>query len=358
MYFRSARAQHFRLLRDARIELHPELNYVVGGNGAGKTTLLESLHVLGRGSSHRCVPSLLTTDGEAAWALEARIADGTETAPPSQLRVRWVDRRTSIELDGSAIAISELVRKLPVLLLDPGAHRILEEGPGIRRRYIDWGVFHMEHRFHSVWTRMSRALRQRNAGLRSHAPNRELLAWDRELVTAAEDITVLRRAYLDRLEPVVRQYWARLLSDPDWQLRFHAGWRDDQPYAEVLARNLEGDRKIGHTREGPHRAELQILSDNRQLKDRVSRGQQKMLVAALILAQCELYRQQHGAAPVLLLDDLAAELSRESQALLLAECERYAGQKVIAALEYSDLLKHSKEHCMFHMEHGHIKQMS
>lgn len=331
---------------------------MVGGNGAGKTTLLESLHVLGRGSSHRGAASLLTTDGESAWALEARIATAAGLYPPNHLQVRWLDRRTSIELDGSAIPISELVRKLPVLLLDPGAHRILEEGPGIRRRYIDWGVFHMEHRFHALWTRMSRALRQRNAGLRSHAPNRELVVWDRELVSAADDITMLRRAYLEKLEHAVRDYWSRLLADPDWQLRFYPGWKDEQPYADVLARNLEGDRKIGHTREGPHRAELQILSDNRQLKDRVSRGQQKMLVAALIMAQCELYRQQHGAAPVLLVDDLAAELSRDSQALLLAECERYAGQKVIAALEYSDLLKHSKEHCMFHMEHGHIKQMS
>lgn len=358
MYFRSARAQHFRLLRDARIELHPNLNYVVGGNGAGKTTLLESLHVLGRGSSHRGAASLLTTDGEASWLLEARLSAPDSTAPASQLRVQWLDRRTLIEFDHTAIAISELVRKLPVLLLDPGAHRILEEGPGIRRRYIDWGVFHMEHRFHSVWTRLSRALRQRNAGLRARAPTRELQIWDRELAAAAEDITALRRVYLDTLKPVVSDYWTRMLGSPDWQLRFQPGWKDEQPYEEVLARNLEGDRKIGHTREGPHRAELQILSDNRQLKDRVSRGQQKMLVAALILAQCELYRQQHGSAPVLLVDDLAAELSRDSQAMLLSECERYSGQKVIAALEYSDLLRDSKEHHMFHMEHGHIKQMS
>jgi DNA replication and repair protein RecF len=355
VHFRTACAHQFRLLRDARFELHPRLNYFVGGNGAGKTTVLEALYVLGRANSHRAAAQTLVSDGESAWSLEATLA-GDEHAPPIPLQVRWADRRVSVALNNGSTTLTELVRLLPILILDPLAHRIMDEGPGIRRRYIDWGVFHMEHQFHSVWTRMNRSLKQRNASLRSQASTRELTAWNRELVAAAIQVTDMRLRYIERLQQSVTVYWARLLGQSDWRLRFHAGWKEGQDYAEVLERNQEGDRKLGYTREGPHRAELQILSDNTQLKDRISRGQQKLLVAALILAQSDIYHRQHAAAPILLVDDFGAELSAASQQKLLDELESYAGQKIIAALDYSEGMRSSSNHYMFHMEHGHITE--
>ncbi|GAC1626694.1 MAG: DNA replication/repair protein RecF [Nevskia sp.] len=358
MHFRSARARHFRLLRDEQFELHPKLNYFVGGNAAGKTTVLEALHVLGRASSHRGAAQTLVSDGETAWSLEAAVASEGQDAPPVPVQVRWAGRRLSIELNHRSASLAELVRLVPILVLDPFAHRIIDEGPGIRRRYIDWGVFHMEQQFHPLWTRMNRALKQRNAGLRSQASSRELSGWNRELAAAAVQITAMRVRYVEKLRETVSAYWSSLLGHADWTLRFQSGWKDAQDYLDVLQHNQESDRKLGYTREGPHRAELLILSDNTQLRDRISRGQQKLLVAALILAQSDLYRQQHGSAPVLLVDDFAAELSSDSQKKLLCEFEAYAGQKIIAALDYSEAMRAAKDHYMFHMEHGHITAMT
>ena len=354
MHFQSATARHFRLLKDERFDLHPRLNYFVGGNAAGKTTVLEALHVLGRASSHRGASQTLVSDGENEWRLDALIGGNDEKAPAIGIQVRWATRRLYVTLNHQSASLAELVRLVPVLLIDPLAHRIMDEGPSIRRRYIDWGVFHMEHQFHATWSRMNRALKQRNAGLRGQATNRELSGWNQELAVAAVQITEMRVRYIERLQDAVSLYWARLVGQSNWTLRFRRGWRESEPYLETLQRNQEGDRKFGYTREGPHRAELQILSDNIELKDRISRGQQKLLVASLILAQSELYRQQHDHAPVLLVDDFAAELSFESQSKLLREFEAYSGQIVVAALEYSDAMRGSKHHYMFHMEHGHI----
>jgi len=358
VHFRSAKAHNFRLLKNAQFELHPKLNYLIGGNGAGKSTALEALHVLGRASSPRGGSQALVTEGESAWSLEGALSVDDSLSPPTLIQVRWSARRLSVALNHRDASLAELVRLVPILSLDPLSHRIMDDGPGIRRRYIDWGVFHMEHSFHASWIRMNRALRQRNAGLRAHAGVKELAGWNRELVATSIQITELRLRYVEQLEKVAKTFWMGMLGEGNWHLRFLPGWRETQSYADVLEQNQEGDRRIGYTREGPHRAELQILSDNNQLKDRISRGQQKLLVAALILAQSDLYRHQHGYAPILLVDDFASELSQESQCKFLAELETYSGQKIIAALEYSEAMRSSHDHLMFHMEHGHITQMT
>ena len=354
MHFRQVRARNFRLLKNLALELHPKFNFVIGGNGAGKTTILEALYVLGRANSYRGSAQTLVSDGQSTWALEAQQRNADETAPGNKILVRWADRQVSVQINERAVALIELVRAVPVLVLDPLVQRLIEEGPGIRRRYVDWGVFHMEQRFHQVWLRVNRTLKQRNAGLRARVPPRALTGWNRELAKAAVELTAMRQSYIDAVQAVAATYWLRLIGDTDWRLSFHPGWRGGSDYLEVLEANYESDLKAGYTREGPHRAELLVLSDNRQLRDRISRGQQKLLIAGLVLAQCELYRRTHVSSPLLLVDDFAAELSADSQRRLLNELENYPGQKAVAALEYSELLENTANHSMFHVEHGQL----
>lgn len=354
MHFRQAKARNFRLLKDLKLDLHPKLNYVVGDNGAGKSTILEALFVLGRAHSHRGSSQRLVSDRETAWSLEANLQPEQSAAPDNTIRVRWSERRLSLQIDDRTVGLAELVRTVPVLLLDPLSHRLMEEGPGIRRRYIDWGVFHMEHDFHAIWVRMNQALRQRNAALRAFAKPAELKPWNLQLAQSAELLTQMRRRYVDLLQETISPYWQCLLGETAWTLRFHPGWRSEFDYAALLESNYETERKLGYTKEGPHRAELQILSDNSALEDRISRGQQKLLIAAMVLAQCELYRVRHGVAPILLVDDFSAELSQTSQARLLQQLEAYSGQKIVAALEYGDLFKSSTNHSVFHVEHGQL----
>ncbi|HWY25483.1 MAG TPA: DNA replication and repair protein RecF, partial [Nevskia sp.] len=318
-------ARDFRLFGELALDAHPQFNLVIGDNGAGKTSLLESLHVLGRGASWRVLPSQLVRDGAHAWQVRGRVDEGTG-APAELLRVTWKDRETSIELGQAALGLSELVRRVPLQILDPGMHRMLEEGPGIRRRFLDWGVFHVEHSFMPVWRRTRRALSQRNAVLREGGAAQLLAPWDRELAESAEQLSALRCAHAAEVETRSQRLLQRLLPGESWQLRYAQGWDAERPYLEVLEANLERDRRHGLTSSGPQRAELGFYTSHagedghgpKAVKGRISRGQQKLLVAAFVLAQCWIVAERGGQLPVLLLDDFSAELSAEFQVRLLA----------------------------------------
>ena len=354
MHIARLQARSFRLFQALDLEAHPGLNLIVGGNGEGKTTTLEALYVLGRGSSYRAASPALVRDGGQAWALEAAV-DAGPAAPPERLALQWREHATRIAWGNEVLPVLELMRRLPVQIIDPGTHRLLEEGPGIRRRSLDWGVFHVEQSFLQVWKRAHRALRQRNSALRSGASSESLDAWDRELAEAAEPLTGLRRRHAERLAAEVQAGLRDLLPGEDWSLEFAAGWDQRRTYLEVLTAGRERDRQRGLSLAGPHRAELGFYRAGRAVKGRISRGQQKLLIAAFVLAQCRLILAARAVAPVVLVDDFSAELSVEFQRRLLDALEAYPGQKFVAVLEREGPLKEAGNCRVFHVEHGALR---
>jgi DNA replication and repair protein RecF len=363
MLIHSVEARDFRLFENLRLDAHPRFNLIIGDNGAGKTSLLEALYVLGRGASWRVLAPQLVRDGCEAWQVAGQMSAASGAAPPDQLRVTWKDRETGIQLGQSALALTELVRRLPLQVLDPGMHRMLEEGPGIRRRFLDWGLFHVEHSLMPVWSRMRRALKQRNTVLREGGNARLLAPWTRELAEAGEALSVLRRAHALEVEVRSQALLRDLLPGEHWQLRYAQGWDTERSYLEVLEAGIERDRRLGLTQSGPQRAELGFYTTHAEgdpakaVKGRISRGQQKLLVAAFVLAQCWIVAERIGRVPVLLLDDFAAELSAEFQTRLLRALLAYPGQKFVAALERSSLLETLDNAHMFHVEHGVLRRL-
>lgn len=363
MLISQLQARDFRLFESLRLEAHPRFNLITGDNGAGKTSLLEALYVLGRGNSWRVLAPQLVRDGAQAWQVAGLVGEGEagSGAPPDTLRVTWKDREIGVRLGQEDLPLSALVRKLPLQILDPGMHRMLEEGPGIRRRFLDWGVFHVEHQFMPMWNRARRALKQRNAVLREGGNARLLAPWTQELAEAGEQLTRLRRAHALEVEARSQVLLADLLPSERWQLRYTQGWDAERSYLEVLEAGVERDRRMGLTQSGPQRAELGFYTAHAEgdaakaVKGRISRGQQKLLVAAFVLAQSWLVAERLGRAPVLLLDDFAAELSGEFQARLLRALLAYPGQKFVAALERSGVLENLPDAHMFHVEHGVLK---
>ena len=356
MVLTELQARNFRLFGSLRLRAHPRFNLIVGANGSGKTSLLESVYVLGRASSYRAASATLVKDGEQTWQVEGLLRAAEGDAPAEHLNVLWRRTWTAIERQGAALTAAELVRILPMQILDPGLHSLLEEGPAIRRRFLDWGVFHVEHSYLGVWRRMQRALKQRNAALRSGGSTAEISAWDRDLIQSVEVLTTLRLHYVARLQESLSALLAALLPEERWTLSYRQGWNAGQSFTEAIQQGLERDRRYGQTLSGPHRAELLFLQGKdegeRTVKGRISRGQQKLLVAAFVLCQCDLAREACGKAPVLLIDDFAAELSVEFQHRLFAALEGYPGQKFLAALEISGPLQSLTDASMFHVEHG------
>lgn len=347
------RAENFRQFSSLSLRAHRRLNLILGANAAGKTSLLEVLYTLGRAKSFRGnSPAELAGPQAKHWWVSGK--QETDDQPACMLGVKWMAGETQIRYGQAYAATADLVRALPVQILEPGMHRLLQEGPSYRRSFLDWGVFHVEHSFHDCWRRYQRALRQRNQALRRRASAREISVWDLELTASGLELARMRREHLGQLEPGAGALIQNLLSVQGCSLELQPGWHAGSTLQERLSSQLERDRRAGMTVEGPHRAELRIRLDDHQVKNRISRGQQKLLIAALLLAQCQLILARTGRPPILLVDDFPAELAEPFQAALLVALREYAGQVFITAFEQTGPLKQVRDAALFHVEQGRV----
>jgi DNA replication and repair protein RecF len=220
---------------------------------------------------------------------------------------------------------------LPVQIIDPEVHHLIEEGPNRRRRFLDWGVFHVEHEFVGHWQRYQHVLKQRNAALKARQPKAVVSAWDADLVRSGESLSAARARYVAALSPHAQSVGRSLLG-MELTLGYRSGWAKDQTLAEALAQSFGQDNEKGATQVGPHRAELAIRLDGMAVKDRISRGQQKLLAAALLIAQLNLFPEESPVRPSLLLDDPAAELDDDHLAALIEEVATRSVQLVVTTL--------------------------
>jgi DNA replication and repair protein RecF len=347
------RVKNLRCLGSVDIEPGPN-NLIVGENASGKTSLLEAIFILGRGRSFRTAGrnGLIRDDQESATV----VGDVQREAARGTIGV-GLDRNGPIRIraegkDASSAAI--LASWLPVQVIDPGVHRLVDESPGIRRRYLDWGVFHVKHDFLDQWRRYHRILRQRNAALKE-GPRNGLAPWDEQLIAAAEAVTEAREAYLDGLAPEVAAVGEALLGERV-ALKYRRGWAEGKSFGDALQDAMDRDHRLGVTHPGPHRADVGIQFDRHAARGRVSRGQQKLLAAGLILGQLRHVRQAAGIRSLLLLDDMAAELDAERLGRFLAVVRELDVQLFVTALT-PDAVALPEPQRMFHVERGNVAQM-
>lgn len=341
-----------RCLRRAELVLHPGHNLIWGGNASGKTTLLEAIFLLGRGRSFRTRSSeRLIRHGEP----QLRVIGRTTGPPPEPIGLE-VSRETGTvaKVRGTFVqSLADLSRAFAVQVIEPGAHKLIEEGAQRRRRWMDWAVFHVEPEFIDVWSRYARALKQRNTALRS-APD-QASAWDPELARLGEIIAGLRRDLMQRLQP----HWAqtvRELTDLDVDLHYQRGWLADVPLGEALAATRERDLARGVTHVGPHRADIVVRLERGLARETLSRGQQKLVAAAMTVSQLSLIRDLTGTIPTLLLDDPAAELDRDRLARFVAQVRQLSCQLVVTSLT-SEAALFGVPDRVFHVEQGGVRPL-
>lgn len=356
MSLASLQIQDFRNIATARLEFSPSCNLITGANAAGKTSILEAIHFLARVRSFRTHRSeQLIREGCEAFQLVARLQEADRSIPVGLRRGR---KDMEIRMDGSPVRrVSELAARFPLVSMTSDLHRVLEEGPKYRRQFIDWGLFHVEPSFHTTWTQYAHALKQRNAVLRTGGSEAQIRAWDPGLLAAGERIHVLRRSYLEALEPLFTVRAEEILGLAALGFRYSPGWARHTDYAQALADSLARDREQGFTRIGPHRADLLFLLEDQDLRERLSRGQQKQLVTALLLAQAELLRRRRDQRCLFLIDDLPAELDFDHQARVLAQLHDLDAQVFITAIADESLDLSVWDHqARFHVEQGMLRE--
>lgn len=340
------------------VSLHPSpgLNILEGENASGKTSFLEAIHLLGLARSFRTLKSEhLVQHGADSLTLFTLLDKGNLHRIGLQ---RYTDNRLELHIDGAkAEGRGTLASLLPLQLITPESISLLLGNPSERRQYLDWLLFHVEQSFQPTWSTYHRYLKQRNALLRNEQ-YQTIQQWTIGLIESGEEINRMRQAVLTELMPHIQHYVALLLPDIPFNLLYRQGWKKDLSLEEALERGLQSDMRMKYTTSGPHRADLVFRSGEEKVVDVFSRGQLKLMLAALKLAQMALFCQRLGTTAIVLIDDLPAELDGKHRNLLLSQLHDLGTQVFITTTDRS-LLDFSawEETKVFHVEHGEIKEV-
>jgi DNA replication and repair protein RecF len=339
----------------------PGLNVITGDNGSGKTSFLEALFILGSARSFRTssLKSVVSTGEQNAWVFgeieggfcSASQTQGVEVSSRGKVRAR----QNSVSVANSSV----LAYTLPIQLINSDTFLLLDGSPKFRRQYMDWALFHVEQNYSEYWRRFNRGLKQRNRLLRYGklaSLKQELQPWDEELSVCAMKIDRLRKTHLVELTPLIETKFEQMCPIPGLGVSYKPGWDDSIEYKESLVQNLERDRTIGYTKEGPHRSDLVITLDGLPAVDRLSRGQSKMLVCALKLVQGDMLSASRGYKTIYLIDDLPSELDAENRRIFLSQLKLSQGQVFITAVDDDFMVEAYTEErekiAVFHVEHG------
>ena len=340
-----------RNLRPLELQPDPGLNWFQGANGAGKTSVLEAIHILARGRSFRSqrLSSVIQHGQDQLRVVARRRADG---------RMLGMERSADSwrgRIDGADCQrLSEFATALPLVLMEPDSHRLVDAGPEYRRHYLDWQLFHVEHDYLETWRRYARYLRQRNAALKAGASDAVLAALERPMIESGERINAARLGVIGLLAASVNRLAEAMgLRLPgDVRLSYRPGHPADQVLSESLPAFRGRDRELGYTRRGPHRAELVLLCGEEPAAQELSRGQQKVLALTLLLAKLDLLADHGALEPVLLLDDPVSELDDTHLNTILAWLRLRAVQTWITATTPAP-----NGVAMFHVEQGQIERV-
>lgn len=355
MHLQRLRVSRLRSLAQVDLELGPQLNVFVGPNGAGKTSILEAVFLLSRGRSFRVGHAdVLPMLGHDSLQIYGEVVDGCGGG--HRLGLGRHGGRWQVQVDGTQRkSRAALLQYCPVVCFEPGSHALIAGGSEGRRRFADWGVFHVEHGYLTHWQRYQRALQQRNSLLRGDASDQELAPWETEMSAAAVEIDAARATYLASFEARLSEEIGTLAPALGASaLHYSRGWEPLMALEQCLARSRSRDRARGHTTLGAHRADWRLEFAQAPAREHLSRGQEKLVVLACILTQAWLHAKSAGHWPIVCLDDLGSELDVDRRATLIQRLLASGAQVWITATELTtDLVGEQTQ--LFHVEHGAVR---
>lgn len=353
------KVNQFRNLSLVDLQFSPDINLIYGHNGSGKTSLLESIFVLGLGRSFR---------GHKIKPLINETAEQLVVHGKSEDWVIGVARprrgASQFKVNGTAVtSLAELTKTFPAVVINSDTFQLLAGGPKERRQFLDWLVFHVEPSFYPSWKGAARCLKQRNIMLRhGRMSYGEVAPWDRELVEHTEQLTKLRVDCFERFKETFLALVEEFIAVDSLTLSYWPGWNAAEgSLAQLLTNKFEVDCARGHTTNGFHRADLKLKIGKQEASEVLSRGQQKLMVCALMLAKCLVYQEATSRKIVILVDDLPSELDDYHQKLLVDWLNKLNCQVFVTGVDKQALLNPWGEYperqiAVFHVEHGNINQ--
>lgn len=344
-----------RNIQKASIEPATGINLIVGKNASGKSSLLEAVYILGRARSFRAkkIQQVIKINKQ-----ELIVSGKVNHKNKEQLSlgIKLNGRQCEIRINQENKDRAELAYSFPVLLIHPKSYLLLDGSPQIRREFLDWGIFNIDKNFLKHWRTYKKILQQRNALLKSKQI-KQIDVWNTELIQYGTIVSKHRKEYLEKLTPIfikISQYFFHFTKI---ELNYLTGLSETDCFKTSLANDFQKDVRYGFTHSGPHRSDFQLKVNNQLAKDFVSRGQLKLLMLALKLAQVKLTNLENKNDICVLIDDLSAELDVDNRTRLLSFLDGLKCQVFLTATElvnFGDLTQ-LNEIKVFHVKHGEIE---
>ena len=373
MPIRSLKLSNFRNLECLELELSTSTNFIIGNNGSGKTSVLEAIYLLSTGRSFRTtnLAKLVRFDSKSLL-INAAVSTSEGGEGESGL-ISLVDyyrdnsnsERKLLLNNCPAKSVAEIAALLPVCIMDSASFHGLSSSPAFRRQLFDWGMFHVKPQFLNTWRKYNHILAQRNALLRQIKQDSRLTyqqhSWDELFIAEAYELINLRYEHFQLLKAAFNDYIKQFLPKFAYSIKLEInhgvgyGVKSvnsiDKSYINQCLTDRFGlDINRGYTSTGPHRADIVFKYNDLIAKDLVSRGQEKLIIVAFYLAQLKVIKQETEKKCTVLFDDLAAELDKDSLALLYQQLLTTEHQLVFTAIRENDMPVLNKQDKLFHVE--------
>lgn len=346
----------FRNFTNTDLTFNSNTTIIHGDNGAGKTSVLEAIALLSSGRSFRGAnKTSLIKHGAEVFTVFAELKLNHDATYKLGLQ-KGIGSNAKLHINGDkAKTLSSACELLPAIVIDPHSYELVEDGPGYRRQYLDWLLFHVKHQYRQLHADFTKVLKQRNAALKQHLSRSECSQWDRILAEYAELINQLRYNILADIKPLFFELVNQLDFGVSVDVAYAQGWQEDKAFIDALDDSLYKDLLLGYTSIGPQRADVQFTINQSPASDILSRGQEKLVVSCLLLAQGIHYSKLTNNSPIYLFDDLPSELDTNNRAKLFQLLDKLAGQTILTATSLdlfpNELVEQSQ---VFHVKHNSI----
>jgi len=333
MYLKKILCRQFRNFDELILDLNPNLNIFLGANGQGKTNLLEAIYILATADSHRTNVNSEMIKWESNQALVQSILSKRDGK--IKLAMRFDSSGRKVELNDNPLSkINEIMGYLNVVLFSPEDLKLVKEGPSHRRNFIDLEISQVSRYYHHLMGKYNHILKQRNNLLKSirdrnmSSEGDMLSIWDSQLSEIGSKIILKRIEVIDKLKILARLAQRQITEgSEDLELEYDISLEGfsrklgevelKKIFKDNLFKNREQEINRGYTVIGPHRDDLILKVNEKELRKYCSQGQQRSAALALKLAELEFMKSETGEYPVLLLDDVFSELDSSRRGTLL-----------------------------------------
>lgn len=357
MHISSFTIQNFRNIKFSKINCHKNFNIFYGPNGCGKTSILEAITYLALCRSFRTsnIQSLINQDSKS-FVLNAKVDELINDLNISTSL--GIEKKRSqdfiVSINGHITSkLSDLINKLCLQLIHPQSSELILEGPDYRRKFVDWGLYYHVDSFGYLFSRYKKILKQRNTLLRLNKL-KDIYIWDKLLADISDEINTLRQEYINKFIAVVTPILYEFFGDFSFDFVLNFGYPNDINLVDLLKQNLEKDSVLGYTYYGCHRADLKVKVNKLSASSILSRGQLKLLVCAMRLAQGILLHNETKRNCIYLIDDVNSELDITSQSKLLTHLNKLNSQVFITNISRDITLPDNLDIGFFSIKDGYI----